>query len=100
VLGFYKHTNLKGMVSRYKTPTKDKLTNLKGMVSRYKNPTMDKYTNLKGLVSRYKNPTMNKYTNLNVCPLWGFLYLDTIPFKLVSLSIVLGFYIWIPFLLS
>ena len=33
-----KHTNLKGMVSRYKTPTMDKLTNLKGMVSRYKKP--------------------------------------------------------------
>ena len=30
----------------------DKHTNLKGMVSRYKNPTMDKYTNLKGMVSR------------------------------------------------
>ena len=65
-----KHTNLKGMVSRYKknpqwtnnwewypdikTPTMDKHTNLKGMVSRYKNPTMDKHTNLKGMVSRYK----------------------------------------------
>jgi hypothetical protein len=30
----------------------------------------------------------------------GFLYLDTIPFKLVYLSIVWGFYIWIPFLLN
>jgi hypothetical protein len=50
-------------------------TNLKGMVSRYKTPTMDKYTNLKGMVSRYKNCV-------------GFLYLDTIPFKLVCLSIV------------
>jgi hypothetical protein len=50
---------------------------------------MDKHTNLKGMVSRYKTPTMDKHT---------FLYLDTIPFKLVSLSIVFGFYIWIPFL--
>ena len=33
-----KHTNLKGMVSRFKTPTMDKHTNLKGMESRYKNP--------------------------------------------------------------
>jgi hypothetical protein len=82
----------------------DKHTDLKGMVSRYKNPTMDKYTNLKGMVSRYKNPT--QWTNLLTpfklvyLSIVGFLYLDTIPFKLVSLSIVLGFYIWIPFLLS
>ena len=34
----------------------DKHTNIKGMVSRYKKPTMDKYTNLKGMVSRYKKP--------------------------------------------
>ena len=41
----------------------DKHTNLKGMVSRYKNPyTMDKHTNLKGMVSRYKNPT--QWTNI------------------------------------
>jgi hypothetical protein len=33
----------------------DKLTNLKEMVSRYKTPTMDKHTDLKGMVSRYKN---------------------------------------------
>ena len=39
-----------------------KHTNLKGMVSRYKNNTMDKHTNLKGMVSRYKNPT--QWTNL------------------------------------
>ena len=38
------HTDLKGMVSRYKTPTMDKHTDLKGMVSRYKNPTQ--WTNL------------------------------------------------------
>jgi hypothetical protein len=51
---------------------------------------MDKHTNLKGMVSRYKNPT--QWTNiLSVV----FLYLDTIPFKLVCLSIVGGFYIWI-----
>ena len=47
-----KHTNLKGMVSRYKTPTMDKHTNLKGMVSRY--PDIKK--------SRYKNPT--QWTNI------------------------------------
>ena len=43
----------------------DKHTNLKGMVSRYKNPTMDKHTNLKGMVSRYKN-TMDhtQWTNI------------------------------------
>jgi hypothetical protein len=40
----YKHTNLKGMVSGYKTPTNGKHTDLKGMVSRYKNPT--KWTNI------------------------------------------------------
>ena len=40
----------------------DKLTNLKGMVSRYKTPTMDKHSNLKGMVSRYKNPT--QWTNI------------------------------------
>ena len=40
----------------------DKHTNLKGMVSRYKNPTMDKHTDLKGMVSRYKNPT--QWTNI------------------------------------
>ena len=40
----------------------DKLTNLKGMVSIYKTPTMDKHTNLKGMVSRYKNPT--QWTNI------------------------------------
>ena len=40
----------------------DKHTNLKGMVSRYKTPTMDKHTNLKGMVSRYKNPT--QWTNI------------------------------------
>ena len=35
----------------------DKHTNLKGMVSRYKNPTQwTNYTNLKGMVSRYKTP--------------------------------------------
>jgi hypothetical protein len=56
----------------------DKHTNLKGMVSKYKNPTMDKHTNIKGMVSRYKNPT--QWKNL--------------------LSIVWGFNIWIPFLLS
>jgi hypothetical protein len=50
---------------------------------------MYKHTDLEGMESRYKKKTQ-----------WGFLYLDTIPFKLVSLSIVLGFYIWIPFLLS
>jgi hypothetical protein len=68
----------------------DKHTDLKGMVSRYKNPTMDKHINLKGMVSRYKNPTQ-----------WtGFLYLDTIPFKLVCLSIVGALYLdTIPFML-
>ena len=40
----------------------DKHTNLKGMVSRYKNTTMDKHTNLKGMVSRYKNTT--QWTNI------------------------------------
>ena len=40
----------------------DKHTNLNGMVSRYKTPTMDKHTNLKGMVSRYKNPT--QWTNI------------------------------------
>jgi hypothetical protein len=89
-----KYTNLKGMVSRYKNPTMGKHTDLKGMVSRYKTPTMDKHTNLKGMISRYKNPTMDKHTIV------GVLYLDTIPFKLVYLSIVWVFYIWIPFLLS
>ena len=36
----------------------DKHTNLKGMVSRYKNngPQWTNNTNLKGMVSRYKNP--------------------------------------------
>ena len=41
-----KHTNLKGMVSRYKNPNK--------------NPTMDKYT-IKGMVSRYKT---TQWTNI------------------------------------
>jgi hypothetical protein len=67
---------------------------------------MDKHTNLKGMVSSYKTP---QWTNLLCGVLYldtipfklvslsivGILYLDTIPFKLVSLSIV-GFYIWIP----
>ena len=39
----------------------DKHTDLKGMISRYKNPTMDKYTNLKGMVSRYKT---TQWTNI------------------------------------
>jgi hypothetical protein len=45
---------------------------------------MDKHTDLKGMVSRYKTPTMDKNTDL----------------KGMSLSIVWGFHIWIPFLLS
>ena len=39
----------------------DKHTDLKGMISRYKNPTMDKYTDLKGMVSRYKT---TQWTNI------------------------------------
>jgi hypothetical protein len=41
---------------------------------------------------------MDKLTNLKGIQLWGFLYLDTIPFKLVSLSIVGVLYLdTIPF---
>jgi hypothetical protein len=52
---------------------------------------MDKHTNLKGMVSSgflYLDTIPFKLVCLSIV---GFFYLDTIPFKLVCLSIVGGF---------